>query len=149
MQPRLGFQFDIASGTQHRHGNSQGTFNPLFPNGVYFTLADYTAYANLIHLKPSLTLTPNQCWTVMFAVAGQWRKTTADAVYTEPHTPITGTAGTPGKYTGTYFQIHVDWQMSPYIHNFIEIVEFKVSDAIRKLGGHNSTYIGLETKFGW
>ncbi len=53
--PRVGIQFDAASGD----GNNKqtfGTFNPLFPNGYYFTLAGYTGYTNLIHIKPSLTL---------------------------------------------------------------------------------------------
>lgn len=149
LKPRIGFQFDMGSGTQNPNSNTLGTFNPLFPNGVYFTLADYTSYANLIHIKPSLTLTPNQCWSLMFAVAGQWRETTADAIYTEPHIPIPGTAGIPGKYTGTYFQSHINWQMSPHVQNFLEVVYFHVGSAIRSVGGHNSTYVGIESKLSW
>lgn len=149
LKPRIGFQFDMGSGTRNPNSNTLSTFNPLFPNGAYFTLADFTSYANLIHIKPSLTLTPNQCWSLMFAAAGQWRETTADAIYTEPHIPIPGTAGIPGKYTGTYFQTHIDWKMSPHIQNFLEIVYFNVGSAIRSAGGHNSTYVGIESKFGW
>ena len=52
--PRLGFQFDAASGNSNPHGNVLQTFNPLFPNGYYFTLAGYTGYSNLIHLKPAV-----------------------------------------------------------------------------------------------
>jgi len=50
--PRLGIQFDAASGDSNPHDNVLQTFNPLFPNGYYFTLAGYTGYTNLIHLKP-------------------------------------------------------------------------------------------------
>ena len=46
--PRLGFQFDAASGDSNPHDNVLQTFNPLFPNGYYFTLAGYTGYTNLI-----------------------------------------------------------------------------------------------------
>lgn len=50
--PRIGLQFDAASG-DHRSGDGTlGTFNPLFPNGYYFTLAGYAGYANILHLKP-------------------------------------------------------------------------------------------------
>jgi hypothetical protein len=40
--PRLGLQADAASGDHHRGDKTLGTFNPLFPNGYYFTLAGYT-----------------------------------------------------------------------------------------------------------
>lgn len=79
--PRVGIQIDAASGD----GNTKqtfGTFNPLFPNGYYFTLAAYTGYANLNHIKLSLTLTPTSSLKVMIAAAAQWRQTTTDAVYT-------------------------------------------------------------------
>lgn len=149
LKPRIGFQFDAGSGTQNQNSHILNTFNPLFPNGVYFNLANYTSYANLIHIKPSLTLTPNPCWSAMFAVAGQWRESTADAVYVEPHSPIPRTAGVPGKYTGTYYQTNVSWQMTPHIENALQVVYFNVADAIRRVGGHNSTYVGVESKIGW
>jgi hypothetical protein len=56
--PRLGLQVDAASGDRHPHGGTLGTFNPLFPNGYYFTLAGYTGYVNLIHVKPSIIVRP-------------------------------------------------------------------------------------------
>lgn len=146
LQPRIGFQFDMGSGTQNQNSNTLGTFNPLFPNGVYFTLANYTSYANVIHIKPSLTLNPYPNLAVMLAVAGQWRESTADAVYVEPHTPIPRTAGAPGKYTGNYYQTDVSWQMTPHIKNALQIVYFHVAEAIRSVGGHNSTYAGVEVK---
>jgi hypothetical protein len=148
-QPRLGLQFDAASGNHNRYSHTLGTFNPLFPNGEYVTLAGYTGLVNFIHLKPSLTLKPFQSLTVMAAVAGQWRQTTSDAVYTQPNIPLKGTAGQGGQYTGTYFQIRLDWQMNSHIHNSLEVVQFQVANAIRRVGGHNSTYVGLETKLGW
>ena len=149
LKPRLGFQFDAASGTHNFQSNTIGTFNPLFPNGEYFTLLAYTGYVNFIHIKPSITFRPAPPLSTTLAFAGQWRETTADAVYVVPNIPIQGTAGMPGRYTGNYFQGRIDWQMNPYIHNAIEVVQFTVSDAIRKAGGHNSTYIGVETKLGW
>jgi len=106
--PRVGIQLDAASGD----GNTKqtfGTFNPLFPNGYYFTLAGYTGYANLIHIKPSLTLSPTSSLKIAIAAAVQWRQTTADAVYTQPDIAVTKTAGRPGAYTGSYGQVRLDW----------------------------------------
>src|SRR4029077_13542020 len=36
--PRIGLQLNAGSGDSHSPGHSFGTFNPLFPNGYYFTL---------------------------------------------------------------------------------------------------------------
>jgi hypothetical protein len=149
LQPRIGLQFDFATGNKNPNSKTFGTFNPLFPNGYYFNLANYSAYANLIHIKPSLTVTPNSSLSVIFAIAGQWRETTTDAVYVEPHTPIPNTAGRPGNYTGTYFQTRVNWQMSPHIQNALEILYFSAGQAIRGAGGHSSFYIGVESSFAW
>ena len=36
-KPRIGLQLDIASGDRKAHDGRVGTFNPLFPNGYYFS----------------------------------------------------------------------------------------------------------------
>lgn len=146
--PRVGIQFDAASGD----GNTKrtfGTFNPLFPNGYYFTLAGYTGYANLIHVKPSLTLSLTSSVKIMFAAAAQWRQNTADAVYAQPDIPIPNTAGRPGAYTGSYGQIRLDWTIDRATSLAVEAVHFVVGDALRNAGAHDSNYVGVEIKRGW
>jgi hypothetical protein len=146
--PRVGIQLDAASGD----GNTKrtfGTFNPLFPNGYYFTLAGYTGYTNLIHIKPSLTLSPTSSLKIAIAAAVQWRQTTADAVYTQPDVAVPNTAGRPGAYTGSYGQLRLDWTIDRATSFAIEAVHFKVGEAIRNAGGHNSNYVSIEIKRGW
>src|SRR2546428_2524704 len=98
--PRVGLQIDAASGDHKKGDNTLGTFNPLFPNGYYFTLAGYTGYVNLIHLKPSVTVKPIANLALMVAAGLQWRETTADAVYVQPNMPVPGTAGKAGRWSG-------------------------------------------------
>jgi hypothetical protein len=148
-QPRIGLQLDAASGDANPTDHKLGTFNPLFPNGYYVTLAGYTGFVNFIHLKPSVTVHPTPKLTAMAAVAAQWRETTADAVYTQPNTPIARTAGQPGRYTGTYGQLRLDYLLNAHITTALEAVHFAVGDVIRRAGGHDGDYLGLEIKFGW
>jgi hypothetical protein len=151
--PRLGVQFDAASGDQNPHDNVLQTFNPLFPSGYYFTLGNYTGYTNLIHVKPSVTVHPTNSLTLSVAVAAQWRETTADAVYTQGSIPVSGTAGQPGSYTGTYGQIDLTWAITSHSSFAIEAVRFNVSDVIvragGRAGGHNSDYLGVQFASGW
>jgi hypothetical protein len=147
--PRLGLQFDIASGTNDPTGNTLGTFNPLFPNGYYFQLAGYTGFPNIIHLKPSLTFQLMKSMRLMLAVAPQWRQTTADAIYTQPNIPVPGTAGQPGSYTGTYGQLRLDWTLTPNLNFAVEATHFAVGDVIRRAGGRDADWVGVQLTLAW
>jgi hypothetical protein len=147
--PRLGLQVDAASGDHHRGDKTLGTFNPLFPNGYYFTLAGYTGYVNLIHLKPSLMVKPTTKVVLMVAAGFQWRETTADAVYVQPNIPVPGTAGKPGQWSGVYAQFRADWEIMPSLSAAVEAVHFQIGDALRRAGGRDSTYLGVELTYGW
>jgi hypothetical protein len=148
-RPRLGLQVDVATGDQNPNSSTLGTFNPLFPNGYYFTLAGLTTYANLIHVKPSVTVKPTSSLTFLAAVAPQWRETTADAVYVIPNIPVRGTAGSAGRWTGAYGQIRAVYAFNDHLTGAIEAVYFGVGSAIRRAGGHNSDYVSVELNFGW
>ncbi len=147
--PRVGIQLDVASGDRHPGSNTLGTFNPLFPNGYYFTLAGDATYANLIHVKPSIQVVPVRGLSVLAAIGLQWRETTADAVYVTPDIPVPGTAGEPGAWTGIYGQLRVDWTITPNLAAAVEAVQYGVGDAIRRAGGLNASYLGVELRFGW
>lgn len=148
-KPRVGLQLDIESGDTDPEDDVLGTFNPLFPNGAYLNLANYTGLVNLIHVKPSIRVQPAKSLRLMFAVAPVWRYTTGDAVYAYPLVPIPGTAGEPGGYTGTYGHLRLDWIINRVSAFAIEAVHFQVSDVIRNVGGHNGNYIGVQYAIGW
>lgn len=148
-QPRLGIQIDAASGDRNPGDGIVGTFNPLFPNGYYFTLAGYTGYVNLVHFKPSITVAPASRLKVMGAIGLQWRETTADAIYVQPNVPVAGTAGKGGNWTGVYGQLRADYAFDDHLAGAIEAVHFEVGDTIIRAGGHTSNYLGLQLQYGW
>ena len=72
-QPRFGgWQADAASGDGRAGDGRLGTFNPLFSNGYYFNLAGFTGYSNLMHLKPSVTVSPASKLQLALGVGLQW-----------------------------------------------------------------------------
>lgn len=147
--PRIGLQADAASGDSHPGDGVLGTFNPLFPNGYYFSLGGYTGYANLIHVKPSITVKPADRFTVTAGVGFQWRQTVADAVYVQPNIAVAGTAGTGSRWTGVYSQLRADYAFDANLSGALEAVHYAVGDTIRAAGGHDSNYLGLELKYAW
>ncbi|TAM08363.1 MAG: alginate export family protein [Paraburkholderia sp.] len=147
--PRVALQIDAASGDRHRHDGRVETFNGLFSNGYYFTLAGYTGYSNLIHIKPSITLKPSANLALLGALGLQWRETTGDAVYQQANRAVPGTAGKGSRWTGMYVQLRADWTIAANLIGAIEAVHFQVGDSIRQAGGRNADYAGVELKYGW
>ncbi|MCQ4163816.1 alginate export family protein [Tahibacter sp. P2K] len=150
LQPRLGLQMDAASGDRRAGDAHVETFNPLFPNGgYYFTLAGYTGYANLLHVRPSLSLRPLAPLKLSLSYGLQWRQSRADAVYLQPAVPLAATAGAASRWTGAYTQVRGDWTLSPYRTFAIEAVRFEAGAAVRAAGGRDAGYLGVEYKWAW
>jgi len=147
--PRLGVQFDMASGDKHAGDGQLGTFNPLFANGYYFALAGLTGYSNLIHLKPSLKVQPMPGLSVTTALGLQWRQTTGDAVYVQNMMGVPRTAGRGTRWTGAYAQLRTDWLVAPNLTASLEAAHFAVGDSLRTAGARDANYLGVELKFGW
>jgi Alginate export len=149
LSPRVSLQFDAASGDRNPTDDQLNTFNTLFPSGYYFTNAGYTTYANLLHIKTALRLTPNSDLRVTLAVGGEWRQTVADAIYTIPDVPLPNTAGKGGRYTGSYTQLRADDKVNSNVALGLEYVYFEVGPTISAAGGHNSHYIAMEARLAW
>lgn len=147
--PRIGLQLDAASGDKNRNDHHLNTFNQLFANGSYFTLAGYSGYSNILHVKPSITVKPTENLTVMGALGFQWRMTKQDAIYAQGNSSIANTAGKGDLWTGNYYQLRFDQKVNANVSLALEAVRFQVGDTIKQAGGKNSNYLGLEFKYGW
>jgi|HubBroStandDraft_6_1064221.scaffolds.fasta_scaffold114937_3 hypothetical protein len=149
LRPRVSLQFDAASGDKNPTDNQLNTFNPLFPSGYYFTTAGYTTYANLVHVKAGLSLTPKNNLHVSAGIGSEWRATVADAIYTLPDIPVPNTAGQGGLYVGTYEQLRSDYALTSHVALALEFVHFSAGPTIMSAGGHNTDYLGTEIRYGW
>ena len=147
--PWLGMQIDAASGDTRKGDGTIGTFNPLFPNGYYFTLAGYSTYVNVIHVKPLLTLHPTSRLAATAGLGLQWRMTTADAIYTQPNIPVANTIGRGGLWTGLYGQVRADYAFTANLAGAVEVVDYVVGKTIRNAGGRDSQYLGVEMRAAW
>jgi Alginate export len=152
LRPKLGLQVDLASGDQRPGDGRDNSFYPLFPNGLYFTQAGYTGYANLIHIKPTVAIEPMKHVTALLGAGFQWRQTIADAVYVQPSIAVPKTAGRPGRpgrYTGRYGQAQLGWQVNTNTKLGAEFVYFAVGDALRQSGARDGKYLGIDFAFAW
>jgi hypothetical protein len=148
-QPRISLQFDAASGDKSPTDHQLDTFNPLFPSGHYFTIAGYTTYANLVHVKTDLSVNPLTNVKLSYGIGVERRETVADAIYTLPNVPVPETAGHGGRYVGTYGQFRADCGLTPHIALALEAVHFAAGPTVVSVGGHDTNYFGAEVLYGW
>jgi hypothetical protein len=135
--PRLGLKANIASGDRNPHDGSLNTFNPLFPKYGYFSEAALIAPSNFFDFQPSLSVAPVDNLTITVGWDFLWRQTTRDGVYLSPLTPVAGTAGHGGQFTGHQVSLDVDWQVNRHVEVKGSYVHFTVADALRNVGGRN------------
>lgn len=138
--PRIGLKADIASGDKDGQDNELNTFNALFPKGGYFTENGLIGPSNIVDLQPSITLNPSPKLNIVLSAVVLWRDTTADAIYRQPYLPIAGTAGKPGRYTGTQYYLSPTWQINSHLLLSGTYVHFAVGDTIKAVGGGDSDY---------
>jgi hypothetical protein len=146
---RIGIQVDTATGDANPDDDTAATFTPLVANGYYFTLASATGYANLIHVKPSISWALSRDLLASAALGLQWRETTADAIYAHPLVAIAGSAGQPGAWTGGYLQLRTEAKLGPSLVIAGEIVHFQAGAAIRAVGGGTSDFVAIEARLAW
>lgn len=84
MKPTFGVKANIISGDQTYGDDKLGTFNPMFANPAFFSLAGTIAPVNLIEFHPSFSIKPNKKTTIYLEWALFNRYSTQDGVYAPP-----------------------------------------------------------------
>lgn len=78
-KPKLALRVDVGSGDRNPNDGKIGTYGPLFPKPLTYN-GDLGPH-NLTIFQPQLTLQPSTKLTLDFSVAGLWRTSIHDGVY--------------------------------------------------------------------
>jgi hypothetical protein len=146
---RLSLKADIGSGDHNLSGATLGTLNPLFPKLAYFNQAAILGPSNVMDLQPTLSFSPARNLKLTVGYDFLWRETTADAVYTGVGAPVAGTAGQPGRFTGSQFSVDLAWQLDRHIEIDLGYVHFDPSKVLTTVHGRevNFTYFSAVYRF--
>ena len=82
--PEFGLKVDVISGDKTYGDDRIQTFNPMFTNPGYFSLAGIIAPVNLIEFHPSISIQPTERLQVYFEWACFFRYSINDGVYAPP-----------------------------------------------------------------
>ena len=113
--PRVGINFDVASGDRNRSSPNLGTFNAFFQSGTYSGRAQLLGPSNSIRLEPTLTLAPRPNVSVSTGWGFYWRESVQDGLYGIPGNLIVPSNGVPGHYEGSRPIVEVAWRLNPHL----------------------------------
>ena len=100
LNPEIGARLNLVSGDQHADDGRLQTFNTLFTNPAYYSLAATLVPVNLMELSPSFSFKPTPAMSVMLEWALFYRYSTADGIYMPPRLLLRSGQGTNARFIG-------------------------------------------------
>ena len=83
-KPSLGLKLEYSSGDRDQGDGKINTFNPMFVNPAYYSLAKNITPANMISVHPSITVKPADKLKLYAEWGMFWRASKNDGLYTPP-----------------------------------------------------------------
>ena len=83
-KPSVGLKLEYTSGDKESGDGKINTFNPLFLNPTYYSLASTITPVNLISVRPSIKAKPNKKIALYLEYGIFWRASKNDAFYIPP-----------------------------------------------------------------
>lgn len=125
MKPRVGLRADVASGDRDANADTLQSFNPLFPAGVYFNLANPVGPINIIDLHPNLDLAMTSKLHFSADWNFFWRENTNDGIYSLSGRLVRPAGNSLSRYIGSTPALTTVWNptrhvtlLTGYVHVF-------------------------------
>lgn len=124
LRPRVGLVADITSGDRNPQSANLQTFNPLFPTGAYFNLADPAGPQNFMHVHPFLDLHVTERVTATADWGLFWRESPNDGIYRISGPPFRTGQQSQKLYTGSAPALTITWRATRHITLLTGYVHF-------------------------
>lgn len=149
-RPRIGVRIDGASGGADRAGGTIGTYQPMFPDTLYYMPNSFFSPTNFYDVAPRLRVTPWAGVTADLSYGFFWRHSEDDAVYTGNWKGANGTnamavsALVPGRVIGRTPNLTVAWTPLRHVVLRLTAAEFLPGAALKAVQARNTTYVNAQ-----
>lgn len=127
-RPSIGLKMELTSGDRHIGDNEINSFNPMFVNPEYYSLAKTITPVNMISIHPSLTLHPNEFFTVYIEWARFWRASRNDGLYSVPRFFSRDGIDTSSREIGHQFGLKLEYEFNRHLSFDLDFSYFIVDD---------------------
>jgi hypothetical protein len=134
LQPVLALTLDYVSGDRDPNDGKLGTLNPMFPRGSYFAAQSPVGPRNVIHLQPSVKVSPRERVAVSLTGVAYWRESTRDGVYNIPGVLVRSGLNSDARFIGKQLELAVAWQATPELNLSTSVSAFEPGPFIRQTG---------------
>lgn len=134
MKPELGLKLDIMSGDNEYGDNRLQTFNPMFTNPAYFSLAATIAPVNVIEFHPSFSLNPSPKTKVYVEWASFYRTSTSDGVYSPPRFLTREGQTIEERFIGHQFGLKFEFEIDRHLSFDLDLSYFIAGEFLETTG---------------
>jgi hypothetical protein len=125
LRTRLGFDGGIASGNHNPTQGNFGTFNALFPNGVYLGQGQLLGPYNFQEARPSLKFTlPRRKLVIWPNAEFLWRQSRQDGVYATPAVLVRASGTGNALFIGTQADLYIEWNPTQHFRYTLDYLHF-------------------------
>lgn len=149
-RPRVGARIDGASGGADRAGGTLGTYQPMFPDALYYMPNSFFSPTNFYDIAPRVRVTPLPGVSADFSYGFFWRHSEDDAVYGGNWKGANGTnamavsALVPGRVIGRLPNLTVAWAPLLNVILRVTVAEFLPGRALKAVQAKNTTYVNTQ-----
>jgi hypothetical protein len=148
IKPILGLKLDVVSGDKTTGDGKIGTFNPMFTNPAYFSLAGTIAPVNLIEFHPYLEVEPIERLKIYAEWAVFNRYSIQDGVYAPPRFLNRNGLLSHEPFIGNQLGIKIDYELSRHFTVDADFSYFLAGDLLEETGeGENITHMATSISY--
>jgi len=154
-QPRLGVQFNYASGDGNPGDGKSGTFQNFFPgNHALYGFMDTTAWMNVLNPQLNASVQPTDRLRVTADLMAFWNATRTDAWYAANTSTLvralTPAALTASRYRGAELDLNAYYQLTTHVNVQAGYAGFLAGTYLERTGAHDNAhfvYSQMSVKF--
>jgi hypothetical protein len=134
LQPRLGLKANITSGDRDKNNPNLQSFNPLFPDGAYFSQDNLISTSNQIDLNPSVALHFTDRLSLSMNWDLLWRESIHDGTYNNGVVLVRPDKNSTARYIGSQTQARLRWNIDRHITFIAIYAHFFTGQFLRETG---------------
>ncbi|CAM1369134.1 alginate export family protein [Tenacibaculum xiamenense] len=143
-----GLKLEYTSGDNEIGDGKINTFNPLFVNPAYYSLAATITPVNMVSIHPSVTMTPTEKLKLYFEWGIFWRASKNDGLYSPPRFISRQMNGLSDKGLGNQLGFKATYEINRHLSFDLDMSYFIAGD-FQKSSGESANIFHLAPTFSY